>query len=75
MAEFFGRTQFGGNYFHTGKMGSPSPAFNPGFEKLVPPGQVIFSAGAQKLGSTTTEINWNQGPIQYNRRGLRRKRY
>jgi len=79
MAEFFGRTQFGGNYFHTGKLGAPHPSFNPGFERLAPPqGQVIFSMGVQKNApGTTTEINWNGG-VQYRmqrRGGLRRKRY
>lgn len=67
MADFFGHSQFGGHYFRSPEQGAPGPAFQPGFETLVP-GQVVFSMGAganTKKKGYTTEMSFPVGAVLY----------
>lgn len=73
MADYFGKGQFGGHYFKSPEQGQASPAYNPGFETLVP-GQVVFSMGRGPKKGYTTEMMFPGGAVLYHH-GLRRKRY
>lgn len=64
MADFFGKSQFGGHYFKAPAQGAPAPGFNPGFETLAP-SQVSFSKGMGKGKGKgkgyTTEVSFSGG--------------